>query len=849
MEELLRDRSAFVVLDGLEVAQQCDLYDPSYGKLINSEFTRFLQTFLNFPSSRLLITTRVPIVELMDRRGYSHFKLSEWTTEQVINYLSSDGISVSSRDAKQLVELLGSHRLTMSIFRYVLREYYGGDFSAVPLRDWINAEDPQTAKLKAVLENCWSHLGPHEQHLLKRLSALYGEADESTLSVLTDLRSASREFRVMRQRLIRSGLVTPGGSEERPTHTAHPLVKQFCYMKMSEAERRSVHRGLAEHFEKRPKPEVPQKAADLEDFVEWFQQCLRGELFHAAYQILEKHALRSALYYIGWYQAQLELIESLTAKALSPQSGGLGNKERIALLMARAHVARKLGRPPEALAYFEEARILATANGLAEQEYGVNTELAITHGFCGEYSTALRLLPTEGFASSTYYDAPRLEWRGVCLSMIGQAQAAVAPLQEAAFLARGRQDDRHLPPILTHLGDVLLRLNQTGAAQAAFCEAWKLARQKKYRDYEGDAGRGIGDLYLKLGRKREAGLWLRKALRIAEHLGYQFLRAEALTSLSRLFDATAGGIREAWDSATTALAVAQDSGYRFIEAEARVLLARTGIHARLEDRRSHASEARRILNHVCSPLLDRELDEVDQTLAACELSLHYGELWTRYGVAWRSNRAPVAKMQNGIPVPQEFCLTTVARLIDQPVQPIEYVNQIIEALRMASPGQFFYPQESLHLTLLGCTQRSQQPGDFDQERIEAVGRACSESLGGGKSVCVRFRGIGIIDAQVFLQGFPCDCTWANLRTDLEARLKAIGEDPICYPNKFPVHLNVARMIQRDGSQQRRLLRQIEQWRGRDFGEARVDCVDLLLTDFVLTGGGTKQLRRFRLPEA
>ena len=57
VEELLRDQKAFVVLDGLEVAQQGDLHDPSYGKLINPEFARFLQSSLNFTTSRILITT------------------------------------------------------------------------------------------------------------------------------------------------------------------------------------------------------------------------------------------------------------------------------------------------------------------------------------------------------------------------------------------------------------------------------------------------------------------------------------------------------------------------------------------------------------------------------------------------------------------------------------------------------------------------------------------------------------------------------------------------------------------------------------------------------------------------
>lgn len=626
LEEIFRDNNALVILDGLEIAQGED------GILRNPEFTKFLHAALNFQKSHFIITTRAPLSDLEGRKGFLRFSLGTWSFSDVYEFFMSGGIKGGEKEIKrgteEVINTFGYHPLTLTIFKFLLVKYYDGaieeasrvigvikskirESSPSPELPYQKPYQKQLGKLKAIIDDLWVHLNERERLFLKRLSALYGEAYEETYRILTNEDPYAPEFRETVSRFKDHAVIIGGVRGQKPTITAHPMIKQAFYELMDESERKETHKILAAFFQDRPKPESPQQLSDLDDFVEWFQQCIAGNLFKEAFDILEKHKLRFILYFIGWYEPQLELIESLTKKVLEdPKASGIGPGERCVLTMTQGHITRKLGRVKEALGHFEEARHIASGENLVKEEYAANIEEAITYGFIGKFRKALEILPKESLRKKTWYDGPRLEWMGYSKAILGEYEEGVRLLKESEEICRARKDIRHLPPVLTHLGDILLLLGNRETALQKFEEALEVSKREKYKDYEGDAKRGIGDYYLLEGDLQKARAYFQDALKDSEDLGYQFLKTETLIGLSR----SAENSEEAKKYANQGLRCAKESGYLVQQADAFLLLTRHSAGDNNKRKKEYLKEAETIITETEHLRLSHELARVKTIL-------------------------------------------------------------------------------------------------------------------------------------------------------------------------------------------------------------------------------------------
>lgn len=203
-------------------------------------------------------------------------------------------------------------------------------------------------------------------------------------------------------------------------------------------------------------------------------------------------------------------------------------------------------------------------------------------------------------------------------------------------------------------------------------------------------------------------------------------------------------------------------------------------------------------------------------------------------------------MQNGVPDPVDYVLTTVARLVDQDGAPFARIAEVQTRLKAVAGRQFLYPLESMHISLLGCTQRYPTRGAFTPERIEAVRKVCSQIISGRGAAVMILRGIGIIGNQVFIQVLPHDRLWAQLRQELGDALVDIGENPITYANKNPIHLNIMRIADAELRKIADILTLVEELRNIDLGDVMFTNVTFMITDFVLAPDNTESLDTFRL---
>ena len=116
------------------------------------------------------------------------------------------------------------------------------------------------------------------------------------------------------------------------------------------------------------------------------------------------------------------------------------------------------------------------------------------------------------------------------------------------------------------------------------------------------------------------------------------------------------------------------------------------------------------------------------TPAYSEAEVYFENLWQRERLKWLAGEVTPAVMENGATVPVDYCVTTVARLVEQPQTPVAAVKAIIDRLKGTNNPNFIYPINSVHISLLGCTPRATTTDSFEKERIDRIEAVCQGVL-------------------------------------------------------------------------------------------------------------------------
>ncbi len=227
----------------------------------------------------------------------------------------------------------------------------------------------------------------------------------------------------------------------------------------------------------------------------------------------------------------------------------------------------------------------------------------------------------------------------------------------------------------------------------------------------------------------------------------------------------------------------------------------------------------------------------------------------RFDAMWQKERSKLvtgditpAIMKDGETDPVDFCISTIARLVLQPqgLETIQSIKGTLSKLFESATTQFIYPTESLHISLVGCTQRESSTSVFSEEHIRNIDSICSSAIANHKYVDVVFKGIGLIGNQIFIQGMPVDNGWETLRADVTQELETNGEHPISYPDKSPIHMNIIRITDASSEQLEVLRELIDQLRDIEIGTVRFVTIELVITDFVVSKNNMTSLKEYSL---
>jgi 2'-5' RNA ligase len=230
--------------------------------------------------------------------------------------------------------------------------------------------------------------------------------------------------------------------------------------------------------------------------------------------------------------------------------------------------------------------------------------------------------------------------------------------------------------------------------------------------------------------------------------------------------------------------------------------------------------------------------------AAAEARRHFDALWQREAPAWRAGRITPVTMRDGVCLPFDLGLTSIARAVEQSRAPA--LGALAERLRAVAPAQFIYGPDQHHITLVGFVPRFAVPEEVPPERIDRLRGAVAVALADAAPVTFDLVGLGVLGPQVFIQVVPRARHWQELRERTIEALTPASESAQRFPSTAPIHMNVLRVTDARPSALAELFAAVEAWHDEPFGTLVVDAVAMVMTDFVVTPRHTRRFAAFSL---
>jgi tetratricopeptide (TPR) repeat protein len=624
---LLAGGRYLLVLDGLEAVQRGA--GDSYG-LIASEPLRILLRFFAAPehASFCVVTSRLPVLDLMEYTTYAHHDVARLTTADGIELLRRLGVRGAGEVQARVVERWDGHALTLSIVGANLVERHGGDVTAAAgllpeVEGQLRAE-----RLTGLLRSYDTDRSDAERVLLKLLglfrrpvepeavewlrlaspatpAAALGELDKPALQALlarlTSLRilrydAAALHYTV--HPLIRSYYVGRLADEGTPNpEIAHALVARY-YVDRAGVTRVKFLGGYM--FMQRLEGGVT-TLEELEPWVEAVHHaCLAGRP-EVAHRFVNdrlqggRHVLTAQL---AAFDTMLDVMRSFFqgGDLSRPPLAEAATDKRWALDGA-GFILMNLGRLAEAAGLLERALEVTVRPGTDILTLENLAQLHAHRGALGvSAETGERALAMVGEHGDRRDQLNGLCWQATVATLRGQMEAAARGFSEAEALSRDLEPGE---PYLYSLrgiqhADYLRRAGDIASARRVTEANLVNASRNQWRVEISQGHRVLGDLDVASGAVAEARGHYDHAVRVARGTSHRPVLLRALLSRAALAAQQGDGATAAADLAEARDSIL-DGGYRVFEADWRVASAwaelASGHSARA---REEADRARRL---------------------------------------------------------------------------------------------------------------------------------------------------------------------------------------------------------------------------------------------------------------
>jgi tetratricopeptide (TPR) repeat protein len=576
------------VLDGLEVIQHQE--GDQYG-LLQSNDLRDMLTFFARPdnSSFCLITSRAPLLDLMDYTTYTHRDVDRLSEEDGRALLQRLGVQGSDAELNQVVADWDGHALTLSILAAYLAERYKGEIKHLADIPIPTADEPRYERVHRVLRRYDEHLTEAEREFLKLFSVFRLPVQESAFEKVFKplLKSLDKDAllklvsRLANYRLIRR-------DEHENSYTTHPLIRNHyfaLFTKGNPSQGKAAHSQIKDYYLSiaGDTPEYP-TLDDLKPLIEIVHHaCQAGaydEAFNEVYwERIHQRQRAVTVHQLGANDTNLSILAELFQngdRTQEPQVNDAGDK--LWILNSIGLCLMSLGRLREAVPFYERA-----VNGyLADEkwEYAGNIyhNLAELHVSLGALKAgakaAHQALDFARRAEHKQDERNSLAFQGLANHLLGNMQTASDAFAQAEKL--GEEIDSSKRYLYSLLGinhaDHLRRSGQSVYARRV-TEANLQILERLHTAFQiSQCHRVLGDLDSDSGDQDYAHAHYESALKIARGISARYILIEALLARGRWQAKHMKDANAAFNDLNEALGYCVESGYRIYEADVRVAL-------------------------------------------------------------------------------------------------------------------------------------------------------------------------------------------------------------------------------------------------------------------------------------
>jgi trypsin-like peptidase len=329
------------VLDGLEVMQHQE--GDQYG-LLQSNDLRDLLTFFARPDNQsfCLITSRAPLLDLMDYTTYTHRDVDRLSEDDGRDLLRRLGVKGSDAELNKVVGDWDGHALTLSILAAYLAERFDGDITHLADIPVPTAEEPRYERVHRVLRRYDEHLSKDEREFLKLFSVFRLPVQESAFEKVFEPLLGVRANRQGKpdsafSKLFKRNKITNdiGGSplrdivkrlvtyrlirhdEHEKTYATHPLIRNHyfaLFTKGDPSQEKAAHEQIKDYYLSiaGDAPEFP-TLDDLKPLIEVVHHACQAGAYDEAKDIfwarIDQNGKGELTWVLGAYDTELTVMQ------------------------------------------------------------------------------------------------------------------------------------------------------------------------------------------------------------------------------------------------------------------------------------------------------------------------------------------------------------------------------------------------------------------------------------------------------------------------------------------------------------------------------------------------------------
>ena len=574
------------VLDGLEVMQHQE--GDQYG-LLQSNDLRDLLTFFARPDNRsfCLITSRAPLLDLMDYTTYTHRDVDRLSEDDGRALLRKLGVKGSDNELNKVVADWDGHALTLSILVAYLAERYEGDIHHLADIPIPTTDEPRYERVHRVLRRYDAHLTEEEREFLKLFSVFRLPVQESAFEKVFQpvLKSLDKNVllklvsRLANYRLIRH-------DEHEKSYTTHPLIRNHyfaLFTKGDPSQAKAAHSQIKDYYLSiaSDTPEYP-TLDDLKPLIEVVHHACQAGAYDDAIEVYQERISHKStfviLHQLGAYDTALSVLSEFFIDNNLINEPQVTKPERKRLILATIGLClTNLGRLRDAVPLYERKNAIA----LKMQDWGnagrgyIN--LAETHALLGGLdasakaaSQALRFVSR---VNDKDMELNALAFQGWAEHLCGNIESANKSFTQAESLEPEVTKNRYLTRNLgIHFANHLRRLGETDYARVITNSNIEYSKKNHWSFLVGWCHCVLGDLDSHSRNHISARVHYESALRIARGISHRKVLIEALLARGRCGAKHMKDITAAFSDLNEALGYCVEGEYRIYEADVRTAL-------------------------------------------------------------------------------------------------------------------------------------------------------------------------------------------------------------------------------------------------------------------------------------